>query len=67
MGANSHLLSRYEGKRAINGQHYFVLKAFKGRVIGTSEMYASASSVNRRIEAVIEYGRSKRIGPTKTG
>ncbi|MCF2501676.1 YegP family protein [Dyadobacter chenhuakuii] len=49
VGANSHLLSRYEEKRAINGQHYFVLKDFNGLVIGTSEMYTTSADVNKGI------------------
>ena len=35
---------RYERKTASNGKAYFNLKASNGQVIGTSQMYATASS-----------------------
>ena len=37
---------------ATNGQLYFNLKAANGQVIGTSEMYRSASGRNRGIASV---------------
>lgn len=33
-----------EFRKAKNGEHYFVLKATNGRIIGTSERYKSMSS-----------------------
>lgn len=42
----------YEVRTASNGQTYFVLKARNGRVIGTSELYSSASSARRGVAGV---------------
>lgn len=44
--------SRYERKTATNGQRYFVLKGGNGEVIGTSEMYSSASGMENGIASV---------------
>lgn len=43
---------RYERKEASNGSPYFNLKAGNGEVIGTSEMYSSASARDNGIESV---------------
>ena len=43
---------RYERKTAKNGEPYFVLKAMNGEIIGTSEMYSSARSVEKGIASV---------------
>lgn len=43
---------RYERKDAKDGQHYFVLKATNGQVIGTSEMYKTSASCEKGIESV---------------
>lgn len=44
--------SNYERKVSTKGQHYFVLKAPNGQVIGQSEMYSSKSSMEDGIESV---------------
>jgi uncharacterized protein YegP (UPF0339 family) len=44
--------ARFERRTAKNGESYFVLKAPNGEVIGTSEMYSSASSVEKGIASV---------------
>lgn len=44
--------NRFEKKTAKNGQHYFVLKAGNGEVIGMSEMYQSTSGRDNGIGAV---------------
>lgn len=44
---NGESAHRYEVRTAANGQSYFVLKAGNGRVIGTSELYTTASSARR--------------------
>ncbi|MEL6719622.1 MAG: YegP family protein [Bacteroidota bacterium] len=44
--------NRFEKKTAKNEQHYFVLKAGNGEVIGKSEMYKSTSGRNNGIGAV---------------
>ncbi|MHC1704308.1 MAG: YegP family protein [Tenuifilaceae bacterium] len=44
---------RYERKVAKNGEHYFVLKAGNGEVIGKSEMYKSKDSMENGIKSVM--------------
>lgn len=44
--------ARYERKESSNGKPYFNLKASNGQVIGKSEMYESASSMENGIESV---------------
>lgn len=43
---------RYERKTSHNGKPYFVLKAGNHEVIGTSQMYKSAASMEEGIAAV---------------
>jgi hypothetical protein len=50
--ANSADDSRYERRTAKSGEPYFVLKAANGDVIGQSEMYSSARSMESGIESV---------------
>jgi uncharacterized protein YegP (UPF0339 family) len=49
---NSQDDSRYEKKESTNGKYYFTLKAGNGQVIGSSEMYESASGRDNGIESV---------------
>ena len=44
--------ARYERKESSNGKHMFNLKAANHQVIGTSEMYESASGRDGGIESV---------------
>lgn len=44
--------SNYDRKTASNGKYYFTLKAGNGQVIGTSQMYESASGRDNGIESV---------------
>jgi uncharacterized protein len=44
--------NRYDRRTASNGSRYFVLKAANGEIIGTSEMYASASGMEGGIASV---------------
>lgn len=46
---------RFRRRRSRRGQAYFVLKAHNGKVIGTSEMYASRAAREAGIEAVREH------------
>lgn len=57
---NSTAAERYESKDASDGRQYFVLKAANHQVIGTSQMYQSASNRDGGIESV------KTNGPTTT-
>ena len=43
---------RFERKTAKNGKSYFNLKAANGQVIGASQMYASAASMENGIASV---------------
>ena len=44
--------SKYERKEANNGKPYFNLKAANGQIIGSSQMYESASGMENGIESV---------------
>ena len=44
--------NRYDRKEAKNGKHFFNLKAGNGQIIGSSEMYESASGRDKGIESV---------------
>ncbi|MEO0554256.1 MAG: YegP family protein [Bacteroidota bacterium] len=44
--------SRYDRRKSINGQYYFVLKASNGEIIGTSEMYTTEYARENGIQAV---------------
>ena len=45
--------SKFEKKESSNGKFYFTLKATNGQVIGTSEMYESASARDNGIKSVV--------------
>ena len=49
---NAHEDSRYDRKIAKDGQHFFVLKASNGEIIGKSEMYGSSASMENGIQSV---------------
>lgn len=49
---NSQHDERYEKKTSTNGKHYFNLKATNGQIVGTSEMYESASGRDNGITSV---------------
>ncbi|MNT96119.1 hypothetical protein D3C72_2381320 [compost metagenome] len=44
--------NKFDRKTSTNGKHYFNLKATNGQIIGTSEMYESASGMENGIESV---------------
>ncbi|WP_333862963.1 YegP family protein [Sphingobacterium sp.] len=44
--------SKFDRKTSTNGKHYFNLKATNGQIIGSSEMYESASGMENGIESV---------------
>jgi uncharacterized protein len=45
--------ANYERKTSSKSEPYFVLKATNGQIIGKSEMYSSASAMEKGIESVI--------------
>ena len=49
---NAPIDARYDRRIAATGQRYFVLKTLSGRVLGTSETYSSAQSMEDCIAAV---------------
>jgi uncharacterized protein YegP (UPF0339 family) len=52
---------RYERKTAKNGEPYFVLKANNGEIIGKSELYSSAKSVEKGIASVKKNAPDARV------
>ncbi len=50
--------SSYDVKEAADGQHYFVLEAQNGKVIGLGETYSSKWNAERGVETVVELLRS---------
>lgn len=44
--------SKFDKKESSNGKFYFTLKASNGQIIGSSEMYESASGRDNGIESV---------------
>lgn len=58
--ANASSDSRYQRKNATNGSPYFNLTATNGQVIGTSEMYSSATARDNGIEWVKKNAPSAR-------
>ena len=59
--ANAAQQDRYQRKTAADESPYFVLTATNGEVIGTSEMYSSASARDQGIESVQSNGPSTTI------
>lgn len=58
---NGPLDQRYERKESANGKHFFVLKAGNHEVIGKSEMYESAGSMENGIESVKKNSTTTKI------
>jgi len=52
---------RYERKVAKDGQHFFVLKAANLQVIGKSELYKAAASMEKGIASVKKNGPVAKI------
>lgn len=57
--SNCTMDERYEKKTSANGKVYFNLKAGNHQVIGTSQMYASAQSLEAGIASVKRNGISE--------
>ena len=51
--ANGPQPERYERRRSVDGQDYFVLQAANHEIIGTSEMYGSSAAMENGIRAVM--------------
>lgn len=49
---NASVDSRYEKKKSVSGQHYFVLKASNGQTLGRSEMYTTEAGMENGIASV---------------
>lgn len=49
---NSQDDTKFDSKTSSNGKYYFNLKATNGQIIGTSEMYESASGRDNGIDSV---------------
>lgn len=50
---NGLIAARYSVLEAVDGRHYFVLKAANGQVIGHSQLYASKYNAQRGVDTVI--------------
>lgn len=44
--------SKFERKTAKNGEHFFVLNAANGQVVGKSEMYSTAAAMEKGVASV---------------
>jgi hypothetical protein len=44
---------RYDRRRSVDGQDYFVLLAANGEIVGQSEMYRSSASLENGLQAVM--------------
>jgi uncharacterized protein YegP (UPF0339 family) len=58
---NSPLDERYERKEAKNGEGYFVLLAANKEIVGRSETYKSAASMEKGIESVKKNGPAAEV------
>lgn len=58
---NSVLDERYDRRKSKKGDSYFVLLAANKQVIGQSQMYASASSMDKGIKSVKTNGPDARV------
>ncbi len=58
---NSQDDDRFDSKTSTNGKHYFNLKASNGQIIGSSEMYESASSRDNGIASVKTNAKDAKI------
>lgn len=54
---NSQIDDRFERKTSVSNQPYFVLKAFNGQIIGTSQMYSSTTARDNGIASVKRFGK----------
>ena len=59
--ANCATDDRYDRKESSNGKFYFTLRAANHQVIGTSQMYTTASGRNGGIESVKTNGSTEDI------
>ena len=53
--------SKYEKKESKGGKHYFNLKAANHQIIGTSQMYKSASGLSNGIKSVMKNAPKAKI------
>jgi uncharacterized protein YegP (UPF0339 family) len=51
--ANGPQAERYDRRKSVDGQDYFVLLADNGEVIGQSEMYRSTAAMENGLQAVM--------------
>ena len=61
LAANGQHPERYERRRSVDGQDYFVLQAANHEIIGTSEMYGSAPAMENGIQAVIRVAATAEV------
>lgn len=59
---NSRDEQRFDRRRAVDGSHYFILKAANSRIIGTSEMYTTKAAMENGIASVQQHADESDIG-----
>jgi len=52
---------RYDRRRSVDGQDYFVLQAANGEIVGQSEMYRSSASLENGLQAVMRVAESAEV------
>ena len=52
---------RYDRRRSVDGQDYFVLLAANGEVVGQSEMYRSSASLENGLQAVMRVAETAEV------
>ena len=58
---NGPLAERYDRRRSIDGQDYFVLLAANAEVIGQSEMYRSSAALENGLQAVMRVAEAAEV------
>jgi hypothetical protein len=52
---------RYDRRRSVDGQDYFVLLAANGEIVGQSEMYRSSASLENGLQAVMRVAAAAEV------
>ena len=58
---NGPLPERYDRRRSVDGQDYFVLLAANGEIIGQSEMYRSSAALENGLQAVMRVAAAAEV------
>lgn len=58
---NGPLEDRYDRRRSVDGQDYFVLLAANAEIIGQSEMYRSSAALENGLQAVMRVAAAAEV------